>query len=427
MANKDFRSRLKTHKTEYNPEAWAQMSEMLDALPVEKQTRSNNKFWFLLLPILTIALAVIFYFHNGNSSEMNNSLSPSKFLHSESSQESLIDEDLENKITPDISHDNSSKKAALNDYKEIISQESDSEESKSAYIINSTVNSNPIPQKKNTAKAPTNRKSELQQKSVPQANNSIKNIKSRKFTNENTGTSGIVDSNQAVSVNSTKPKNKTNNELNYKIKHKSLNKTKTGIQDFSARLNTTGQSILEELLILETFKAASIMTEQKNFHYVPPIVPINTLTGNRLYWAGSIGGSDINGNRGYYLGTGLFWDANKVIGPEADLSFSSVGDENGISTSFLSSEQELNLTVWAHLNLVRKAHHKLSLEIGPSIGSNWSITKREIQRKNSTPYYNLKAGFSYTYFMSKGDGIGLKSAISLYESAYIAFRYLRKF
>jgi len=140
-----------------------------------------------------------------------------------------------------------------------------------------------------------------------------------------------------------------------------------------------------------------------------------------------IGGSDINGNRGYYLGTGLFWDANKVIGPEADLSFSSVGDENGISTSFLSSEQELNLTVWAHLNLVRKAHHKLSLEIGPSIGSNWSITKREIQRKNSTPYYNLKAGFSYTYFMFNGDGIGLKSAISLYESAYIAFRYLKKF
>ena len=98
---------------------------------------------------------------------------------------------------------------------------------------------------------------------------------------------------------------------------------------------------------------------------------------------------------------------------------------NGNSTSPFEAEQELNLTLWIHLNLWRTDRHKLSFEAAPSIGATWVTLEEMAEFDGISP--NYKAGVSYTYFFGNGNGIGVKGAFSRFDSGFVALKYFKKF
>lgn len=410
MENKDFRSRLKNHQTELNADAWSQMSEMLDTLPEEKQRGSKRKIWILLSLLGIVLTASFVYLSNSNSSLVSENIeSPNKNQPSKTIEKNNIDSENESAFTSRKIEVSPEKSVSINEN----SVSNRNNNVQSAYLKSSSNNFQNKTRTKNKDKQspPINKNRELQINS--------QGVKARadKLPDDNSNANSI---------------NSTANQISREIKSKSNSENSEETNNSSVSPNSTtslntGNNRINELPLIETLKTNSLNKNAKVIDLAPKIITIKNINRRKLFWTAAIGGSDINGNRGYYLGFGAFWDANKVIGFETDLSFSSAWDINGNSNSFLNSEQELNLTVWVHLNLVRTENHKFSLEVGPSIGSNWFIIKNEIERQRNLPYYNLKAGASYTYFMSNKNGIGIKGAFSFYDSGYVAFRYLKKF
>ena len=470
MDSKDFRSKLRNHETPFNPGAWSQMEEMLDALPsaevIEEEKPEKKRWLLLLLALLLLSLAGVVVLNTiGNNSERQSetqsSLETTKKADTNGQKEAQVStlSDLqsdpqatgnqevtnENKLaniknnsaTENQGNEVTSKKSnnSLTDTKRQTtidkqpSKEINSDtkqgahlnesqrkgETESGFVENTTSAQSPS----NQVDSKTVTTETTEDNSTNQTKESLESTKNDSDPRSPDTTNKLEagknqNSESGLSTNDTEEKSETINQESESI-------------DEPAAKSTTKTPLFMELLALEMLKAQPLKTGDRTEAVLPPSFQIDLIKERKLFYVGELGISDINSNRGYYIGAGVFWDIDKVIGLEPNLSFSSASDVNGNSTSPLQSAQELNLTLWIHLNLLKTNRHKLSIEAAPSLGATWSTLRVEEITEFDGISPNYKLGASYTYFFGNGNGIGVKGAFSRFDSGFVALKYFKKF
>ena len=93
MDSRDFRTRLKNHKTPYNPSSWSQMEEMLDAIPVEVGgENTDRKKLLLLLLLLFVILASVMAVNMWREDILSDVQNQSKNLNQSIGNQHIIDQ-----------------------------------------------------------------------------------------------------------------------------------------------------------------------------------------------------------------------------------------------------------------------------------------------------------------------------------------------
>ena len=432
MDSKDFRSKLQNLETPYNPEAWSQMEELLNALPVQIENTKDRRIWiWLLLALLLMCTAgVLFWLKSGQvhpSSELT--------IGDKEIKESVLTEELNSKRTKTQDKELATVQGDQLPLDRHIHTDSTGEVQDE--IINETISkeqSASREEKVNSSVEDLNRSQiggAQQEKLLGNTKSSI-DLPQDEMTDTNVVQSKDIenDNNSSVApsqVVSTSEIVNTENGLSTFQQDKLRNSLSSENQGIADDQQSTSQPLLTEAIMLDMIRKEALIRPAREEALLSDNFQVEIPKSRRLFYTGSLGISDINSNRGYYLGAGVFWDIDKIIGLEPQLTFASAWDINGTSTSFLSSEQELELAAWIHLNLWRVEKHKVSIELAPSLVANWSIARGETLREYRGINANYKAGLSYTFFMPNGNGLGLKGAISRFDSGFVALRYFKKF
>lgn len=432
MENRDFRDRLRNHQTNQNPEAWKQMAEMLDALPVPVEEKKDRKWWLLFLFALLLGMAMI--------------------LINREFGVKYISENLDNRqITID--------KPILSNVAPIIEPEQETLDLESGVIVQSE-NKPSAPQNLNQSTSTVNEVSSTMEANNAAQKNRVQRAKaissSRSAVDLNKGNSGIENNKERALIfsnglNESKPQiiNSTlskrilsQNEMSDVVNIASM-KGKSGFLSAGSDEGTEGDAIQVEesitafpsLRLLEYNKLtafdqrlAYVLGKPNNEIILPKI--------KKHYWFGSAGVSDINGSRGYYLGGGLLLDLDKVASFEVDLGLWGANERSQAEIQKIklgSSDIEVGITIWLQLNLLRNIKHKLSLELGPSCQYAWGAERIWYNGGGSTTLgeisyvgLNFRGGASYTYFINEQSGIGIKGAFALYHSGYVALKYYKR-
>jgi hypothetical protein len=431
MDSKDFRSKLKNHETPYNPEAWSQMEELLSTLPAQADSTSDKKRWMrLLLAFLALSIAAVLFWHR------------SELVYSSSELEVN-----EKGITEKVSIEDGTFKRTMTQADDQTNAEINQLPLNKSSL---TVSADPVQDKNSTERNSITQKSSRGEKfvsSVERTNGKRKDAAKQEKTkrlaasNSNNPQDAVIKNKVELSKrsdrnNSSKVSSQVEStsevirrEGGDSTAQQDKRSSSSDAENQGSALDqpSTNQLLLTEVIMLDVLRREALAGPEREEARLPDNFKVELPKQRRLFYTGSLGISDINSNRGYYLGAGVFWDIDKILGLEPQLSFASAWDINGTSTSFLSSEQELELATWVHLNLWRVEKHKVSLELAPSLVANWSIAKGETLREYRGIKANYKAALSYTFFMPNGNGVGLRGAVSRFDSGFVAVRYFKKF
>ena len=469
MDSKDFRSKLRNHETPFNPGAWSQMEEMLDALPsaevIEEEKPEKKRWLLLLLALLLLSLAGVVVLNTiGNKSdrqsETQSSLETTKKVDTNGQKEAQVStqsdlqSDLQATGNREVTNENklaniknnsatenqgkekvTSKKSnnSLTDTKrqttidKQLSKEINSDTKQGAHLNESQRNGETesgFVENTTSAQSPSNQVESKTVTTETTEDNSTNQTKESLESTKNDSDPRSPDTTNKLEAGKNQNSESGLSTNNTEDKSETINQESESIDEPAAK-STTKTPLFMELLALEMLKAQPLKTGDRTEAVLPPSFQIDLIKERKLFYVGELGISDINSNRGYYIGAGVFWDIDKVIGLEPNLSFSSASDVNGNSTSIFEAEQELNLTLWIHLNLWRTDRHKLSFEAAPSIGATWVTLEEMAEFDGISP--NYKAGVSYTYFFGNGNGIGVKGAFSRFDSGFVALKYFKKF
>lgn len=421
MENKDFRSRLRNLQTESNPQAWQQMSDMLDALPAVEENKTKDKKWFLIL-LLLLGFALIFSAIRYNQSLHNTNVSEFPINKKNVSQQETV-----NKSGRDDNNINSITKSKLLESSEQEFNVTNSTFSESI-ALEREINSNSKKSESRPLKEP-NQKKDLIQESQKDNNSDEESYSSAQKANELVTATRSINSYESPLSNQDKISSGDVEQRDSENSNSNQKEHNTGVGPKSTlnAFSTIHLLQFKEVYPNEQSKEYLLSDSRSQIH-----IPKN----KKLYWFGSAGLGDINGSRGYYLGGGLFFDMDKVAALELDLGILGTKDRKYDiieTTRLLSSDIEVGVTLWLHLNLIRKRAHKLSLELGPSGQYDWNSTKVNTDSGGSTTisefsglYWNFRGGASYTYFINERSGIGIKGAFSLFDSGYVALKYYKK-
>ena len=408
MANKDFRSRLKEHETPVNPVAWSQMEELLDTLPaVEKK---QNYRWVLLLALLFIVIGTGLYFWANNKTDQSTL--------SQRSQETNLSIDKQNKLETTKAIETTQTKPDIKTNRTTTETKTVSSSNNEQHIVTSV---NPTYDKTkdtvNQLNSQTNNSSNIAiASSVAKTNTSLKTEKKG---------SKIAATKESISQTATTTKS-GNNKNNNSVKSL-LDDTQPKPSVNQKSIEDYTKSLLAEMILMNMLSTTNLESNSTSSIELPKQTQIELLKNRPMYWTGGVGLADINSNRGYYVGAGLYYELDKILGVEPNLSMSSTSRIPGQSNSFSENDLEINLTLWIHLNLWRTANHKLTLELAPALNANWFEQEPNTGFEFAGISPNYKAGLSYTYLCDKGYGIGVKGAFSLYDSGFVAFQFLKKF
>ena len=452
MDSKDFRSKLRNHETPFNPEAWSQMEEMLNALPtaeVVEEKRDNKKWMLILLALLLLSLTGLVIFNVTSKDQYSNgrdkaqsSIEVTKDKSKNNEESALTDintgsesiSNLEEAYESQLA--NSKNKGQSEEVKKVqldskidnnsnaltkLTERQSSEGGAQISNLQETKNTLRSSQDREQKKAVT---TDTEKNSDTAISNTVGTTLNgtEKIDNSTIRNIGTIDTADNKADDKSKELNNRREPLDVQ---KSETSSKTGSVDGQSY---TPNELFMEVLLLDMLKASPLQVQTRDKAELLPSFKIDLIKNRKLYYIGELGISDINSNRGYYIGTGIFWDIDKVLGLEPNLSFSSAWDINGNSNSPLESAQELNLTTWIHLNLWRTDQHKLSIEAAPSLGATWSTPKGDMMtRQYDGISPNYKLGASYTYFLSSGNGIGIKGVFSRFDSGFVSLRYYKKF
>ena len=408
MANKDFRARLREQETPYNPEAWAQMQDMLEAMPMEREPsrRMRRLLPLALLLLLLVVFGIAYLSLRGGHPEAR----PESAIVKQppmmgTSEEAAKHEDTT--PTPSVGSSSYLETATTPE-----SSTADTERLKGSQPIVKNDASN----QKYSAQAFTdeNGVSDAYQTVDATSSRLLSNTaKPVDLTREDAGGSAIA-----------QPQDEKTENVDQRTDDKGQLNQPNASSSSALTEGLNAQPLLLELLLLQGLRqeALSSMTDTDEETWTLP--QIEPFSERKLFLTGDLGASDINSNRGYFLGAGLFWDIDKILGLEPTLSFSSASDIANRSNSFFDDEQELDLSLWIHLSFWRTARHKASLELAPSVGGRWGALRGEPGEWRGV-HVNYKAGLSYTYFMNNDDGLGLKFSFSRFDSAFLTLRYYK--
>jgi len=184
---------------------------------------------------------------------------------------------------------------------------------------------------------------------------------------------------------------------------------------------------------LPTLFNTGIVNKEDHKITPPSRIDVSVSPTSNMFLTLTGGYAKFNSNSGYHLSTGFLYDLNKIISVESTLAFSRGQDQTNITEDVFENENQIDLSLLLHLNLIRSKAHKLSFELGGGITRYWGtriiLTSPVTIDERSSFGRNLQGGLSYTYFLKRGHGIGLKFGVISYDDAvsYFAARYLYNF
>lgn len=447
---KDFRARLNEQKSEVNPEAWKQMSEMLDHL----QPKRKRRWWFFVFFFVFIGTIFGLYIKEDWNFISNESIS----LNSKSPQDEVIHkvvninqiDDIKSKESNQFSPINQSEATAANQKTnatemEVAENHPSNATEKSPFSINGKSKKREIKTCDNSDIQDFNA-GNIKKKSSPfvKVNNGLDSSSKEINTEGNTDakTNGTYKENSEVAFGSSiKPKQFRSNELN---KNSSTGSESTnnqsGKSDFikvnDSEKNVDSSTIKSDIYmpILELASLPTSLFSYKNRDLLKTALPTKVnRPETKMYYAMRAGYIYFNENPGYQVGLGIFRDQNNVIGFESEIQYS-YGSMQGIEKGKpYTYERQTDINLLVHLNLVRTQRHKISIELG----SGWTFYNGvrliesnpdflDVRRSND---YNYNGGLSYTFFINPKNFFGFRFGFVSYDDAVtgMTLRYGRKF
>lgn len=441
---KDFRARLNGQKSEINPEAWKQMSEMLDHL----QPKRKRRWWFFVFFFVFIGTIFGLFIKEDWNFTPNESIS----LSNKSPQDEVIDkvdninqiDDIKSKESNQFSSINQSEATAVNQNTtemEVAENHPFNVTGKSPFSINGQSKKREIKTIDNSDIQVFN-VGNIQKESSPfvKDNNGLDSSSKEINTEGNTDakTNGTYNENSEKTFGSSQLRS---NELN---KNSSTGSESTDIQsgksDFikenDSEKNVDSSAITSDIhmpLLGMTSLATSLKSNKKGDLFKLPLPTKVVRPETKMYYAMRAGYIYFNENPGYQVGLGIFRDQNNVIGFESEIVYSygsTQGVEKGKPFTF---EKQTDINLLVHLNLVRTQRHKISIELG----SGWTFYNGvrviesipeilDVRRSND---FNYNGGLSYSYFMNPKNFLGIRFGFISYDDAVtgITLRYGRKF
>ena len=447
----DFRTRLNEQKSEVNPDAWNQMSEMLDHI----QPNKKRRWWFFIFFfVFLLALYGLWnapkWMMSPNETISLDNKSQQAELFDQVTNANKVDDSITN-VLPGVSLKN---KGASSDFPK--SSNTFDAPSSSKSIISTTKESSPFvnvkTQKGHLNKSEIHNRKDINSDYLKQRTTSeIKKAEGHSFTS----LVSKIDQNAAELGN-------TNDIDKSKI---AFGSTSISTQSFATVHDdadtSEGKEITDiqgkEITLYQASNLINTLDSAANKRaMVRPllelsdivIVPISELKRDlptisyptkvikknaKMYYIVRAGYIYFNENPGYQIGLGIFRDQNNVIGFESEIvhSYGSMQDiEKGKPFTY---ERQTDFNLLVHLNLVRTQRHKISIELG----SGWTFYNgvRVNQLSPDPPdvrksnYYNYNGGFSYTFFINPKNLLGIRLGFVSYDDAVtgVTFRYGRKF
>jgi len=404
MENKDFRSRLSEHTTAANPAAWKQMSEMLDAVAEgEQKKKKKRKLWWFLFPLLLLSCATFIF-----------------LLRNVGTKQPPVVSEISETVTSDrlrLPEDKVGTEASA-----VLFTELGKKQNSRSERLN--LNEDKILNSGALSKA-DNAYSKTQSLASKSRNSATKNMRVADAKTIVRSQTAVLLGDETIHQAASQPNlgNQTST-IASNIPQPTSSELITGSDENEQQQMSLDPSVLA---LLKYSKLQSIL--QPSSYPLGQESKIDLPRVNKLYWTAGTGISDFNGNRGYYLGFGVFLDLDKVIGLETNLSYAASKVEiDRPNEYFLERDNQLALRLWCHLNLIKSKKHRLSLDLGPSV-SYVSYERARGQRSTGDSYVSsdINGGVSYTYVLTSGDGIGLKLAFSRTDAGYAAIKYFKKF
>lgn len=447
---KDFRARLNEQKSEVNPDAWNQMSEMLDQLKPKRKRR----WWFFVFffvfigTIFGLFIKEDWNFISNESISLNNK-SPQDELNDKVDNINQID-DLKSKESNKFSPMNQSEATAAN--QNTNATEMEVAENHPSNAIEKSPFSIKWKSKKREIKTSDNsdiqdfNEGNIEKKSSPfvTVNNGLDSSSKEINTKGNSAakTNGTYNENSEITFDSSiKPNRLISNELNQNSSTGSeSNDIQSSKRDF-IKVNDSEKTVDSSAISRDIYMpilgltslATRLNSNKKGDLFKLPLPTKVVRLETKMYYSMRAGYIYFNENPGYQVGLGIFRDQNKVIGFESEIVYSygsAQGVEKGKPFTF---ERQTDINLLVHLNLVRTQGHKISIELG----SGWTFYNGvrviesipdflDVRRSND---YNYNGGLSYTFFINPKNLLGIRFGFVSYDDAVtgMTLRYGRKF
>jgi hypothetical protein len=447
---KDFRARLNGQKSEINPEAWKQMSEMLDHL----QPKRKRRWWFFIFFFVFIGTIFGLFIKEDWNFISNESIS----LNNKSPQDEVIDkvdsinqiDDIKSKESNQFSPINQGEATATNQKTNVTEMEvaenhpSNATE-KSPFRIKGKSKKREI-KTSETSDIQDFNAGNIKKKSSPIVKvNNVLDSSSKEINTEGNSaakTNETYNENSEITFGSSiKPNRLISNELNRNSltgsESKDIQSSKRDLINLNdSEKNVDSSAISRDIympLLGLTSLATSLNSNKKGDLFKLPLPTKVVRPETKLYYAIRAGYIFFNENPGYQVGLGIFRDQNNVIGFESEIVYS-YGSMQGIEKGKpFTYERQMDFNLLVHLNLVRTKRHKISIELG----SGWTFyngvrvnqffpDSPDVRKSN---YNNYNGGLSYSYFMNSKNFLGIRFGFISYDDAVmgLTLRYGRKF
>ncbi|HLO56589.1 MAG TPA: hypothetical protein VK169_19995 [Saprospiraceae bacterium] len=444
---KDFRARLNEQKSEVNPDAWNQMSEMLDQLkPKRKRRWWFFIFFFVLVGAIFGLFRVSFWTSNAKDTLSLNDKSHSNDLIDKVGSKDNVDEINEN-VSSLISPKNQNKASGFKELNSDINLTSkNAKTSKNGGLP--TVDA--LLKKSKTIRSEGSNSKDFNSERLKQkltsskgSNEGIDAISTSKNMGEITSFMTNLTSDENSKVTN-RYSSKTDQLFSDELKNEATSSDKRSDESNNSFLvkedhdqKTIDSSASTRLVFMPLLALSSNVTAPSSngkrdltSSLIPKIV---NRSDTRMYYAMRAGYIYFNENPGYQVGLGIFRDQNNVIGFESEIVYS-YGSAQGVEKGKpFTYEKQTDINLLVHLNLVRTQRHKISIELG----SGWTFYNGvrviesipdflDVRRSND---YNYNGGLSYTFFINPKNFFGIRFGFVSYDDAVtgMTLRYGRKF
>ena len=448
MENRDFRDRLKNHKREVDPAAWDQMEGLLDSLPITKEEDKRKKrgFWLFFFGIGIISLIGVTWLkmYPLGTAESNNQLSNQSTIElnipseSETTTEYNMTEDQNSDLSStDVKHTNENilenkvqqqaKKRALNSDSKLYTIPSNQEQSPAEHdnkdhktvheIDNGKVDKGRI-EKSEITDMSNSENLDVVDKDVSGSN--VSKLNTSSTSNENSKENSLKEASPDL--------------MNLKVgdvENKSvLLEVKTDVstsKEEDEEKNRDDLFNLEKLLL----PLASIVSNEGLEDIQSPSIQIVKPSLFSYFLGG--GYAAFNGNPGYIIQTGTYYELDRILDLEANLSYSYGSEQNIPQGELFTYERQFDMSLIFHLNMIKNRSHKLSFIAGVGYtmyGGQRIIRSEPIivddRRHNGR---SLQLGFDYQFKVNKRSALGFRVGAIVYDDAvtYFAPRYIHKF
>lgn len=455
MQNRDFRERLKGHKVEPNASSWDQMSQMLDALPKEKE-KKKRFFWFYLVGMVGLILGVAGAWYFGVHSD------PASQRYSERIGEESPGRSASERSTLMATDTTIGVDSGDSAYETRSSIDTTSGDARLTDIDQITDGSGRNTRNGQDEKVEDNGKAESYQSidatqgarakvagQTPQPSDSP--ALSADVRMESEGTQDADDANRRSSDQSRFSDQVSVRDGSSTVTGNSIDPYQATVEgrdvDISSEVDASTSESISQEEVSGAIDTESI--EGRDVDILPylsrDLNPIDNTNRrlweaptveifhpSRFYFVGGLGYAQFNNNHGFILRGGVMYDVDRILDIETSISYAYGSDKAQNVGQEFEYENQVDFNLLFHLNFLKNSRNRLAFVAG--IG--W--TKYKGQRVINVPSEfnfrsssgrNLSLGIAYDLRLSPDTAIGLRIGAISYDDAviYIAPSFTKRF